>query len=235
MAYAAPATAVATQQAQQSALVSLLEGPVAAAWEYIDLSDPSTMTAFISAITALTQQFGRVSGAEAAKAYMAERKAAGVVAPFRARPAAPADPQKVDASIRWATKSLWQPNPDLQTIESQVLGVVEKNVLDTGRETVLLAVKSDARAKGWARETEPGACSFCAMLATRGAVYHFDRGGFQAHNSCRCFAIPVFNAFEPTAQVREWQQIYKESTKGVHGSLAMRKAFRNAYNAKYPQ
>lgn len=230
----ASAAFVASQQVQQATLVSLLGTPLDNAWQLLDATDPTTLATFITAVDAVTHQFGRISGNEAAKYYEALRLQEGIRGVFRALPAPPADSAKVDASIRWATKDLWQPNADPSSIKSLVTNVTEKNVLDTGRQTILNATKNDRRAKGWARETEPGACAFCAMLASRGAVYHYNRGDFQAHNACRCFAVPVFNAFEATAQVREWQQLYRDSTTGVRGSKAMRNAFRQAYEAKYP-
>ena len=223
-----------SQQSLQNALVSLMATPMANAWELLDTNDPSTMTNYMIAVAALTRKFGNVSGTQAALSYMRLRKASGIKGTFRVGSAPPASIDKIETSLRWATKDLWQPNPDVQSVKSLVSDVTEKNVLDTGRETILNAVRSDSKAKGWARETEPGCCSFCALLATRGAVYRSDEtASFESHDHCRCFAVPVFTAYEPTAQIREWQQLYKESTKGVHGSAAMRNAFRQSYEAKY--
>lgn len=232
-----PAAAVAattvTQQATQAALVSLLADPIDNAWELLNPTQPSTMDRFIAAITALIHHFGLASGTQAARYYEAERKAAGIRGAFSARPAPTAPADKIDASIRWATKDLWVPKPDLESAKSLVTGVTEKDILDTGRMTIINAVQSDRAAKGWARETEPGACSFCALLASRGAVYRREKSAdFPAHNNCRCFAEPVFTAYEPTAQVRGWQQLYRESTRGVSGGAAMRNAFRVAYDAQ---
>lgn len=39
------------------------------------------------------------------------------------------------------------------------------------REAVAVTASRDYRFTGWARVAEPGACAFCRMLATRGAVY----------------------------------------------------------------
>jgi hypothetical protein len=229
------ASVEATAQAQQSALVSLLGDPLKRAWALLDPNDPSTIEDFIKAIAALTQQFSRVSANEAAKYYAKMRIASGIPGSIAVKHAPLPPMAQIDASTRWATREIWKPNPDLQAVQSTVQGVVERNVLDTGRMTIINAVQSDRKAKGWARETEPGCCSFCAMLAVRGAVYRSeDSASFESHNNCRCFAVPVFNAYEPSAQVREWQQLYKESTRGVRGGKKMRKAFRNAYEAKYP-
>lgn len=229
------AAAVATQQAQQSALVSLLDVPVKKAFALLDPNDSTTFADFVKAIEALTSHFSRVSANEAAKYYVSVRAASGVAGTLSVKHAPSPTVDQIMTSTRWATREIWKPKPDLQSVLSTVQGVVERNVLDTGRMTIINAVQSDRKAKGWARETEPGCCSFCAMLAVRGAVYRSnDSASFESHNNCRCFAVPVFNAYEPSAQVREWQQLYKESTHGVRGGSKMRKAFRNAYETKYP-
>ena len=225
--------AVSTQQAKQATLVSTLEGPLDAAWQLLDPRDPQSVNRFLAAIVALARSFGRISASEAAKYYEAVRVAEGVPGAFVARPAPPATPDEILAGARWAIQGLWGPNPDSAAARSLLTGVVERNVLEAGRTTILDAAQRDRRCKGWARETEPGCCSFCAMLATRGAVYRSESSGdFASHNNCRCFAVPVFGTWEPSAEVAEWQQLYKESTRGVHGARRMRKAFRDAYEAR---
>jgi len=231
----ATAATTVSQQATQSALVSLLADPIDNAFQLLDPAQPSSWDTFIAAITALIHHFGLVSGTQAANYYEAERKAAGIPGTFTVRVAPTAAADKIDTGMRWATKDLWQPNPDLGSILSLVTGVAEKDILDTGRDTILQAVQSDRKSKGWARETEPGCCSFCAMLAVRGATYRSESSaGFQAHSNCRCFVLPIFTSFEPSAQVRGWQSLYQSSTQGVRGGAAMRNAFRKAYEAQQP-
>jgi hypothetical protein len=234
VAVAAPVT-VASQQAQQSALVSLLSEPLNAAWAtYLDVNDATTIPQYLEAVHALTRSFGLISANEAAKSYVAARQAAGIGGGFRVPIAAPANAGKVDASVRWALSDLWTGQTDETITKKKVLGVTQKNVLDAGRQTVLKGVQADHKAHGWARETTPGCCSFCALLATRGAVYRSEQSSsFESHDHCHCFAVPSFTSYEPTAQVREWQQLYTDSTKGVRGSANMRKAFRQAYEAKF--
>jgi hypothetical protein len=115
-----------------------------------------------------------------------------------------------------------------------VQGVAETAVLDTGRQTIVNAVQNDSQAKGWAREAEPGCCAFCALLTTRGMTYRSEHtADFKAHNACRCHATPVFTAYEPSAQVRDWKALYQSSTKGARGMDATIAAYRAAYDAKY--
>lgn len=222
------------QQAQQAALASLLTDPLEAAWLRLDLANlKATLPDFTTAVTALVQQYGRSSGTTAAIDYSAQRAAAGIRGTFTVRPAPPASFEEVDKSIGWATKGLWDEQPDIESAKTLIKGVTEKAVLDTGRNTIINAVHSDRRARGWAREVEPGACSFCLLLATRGAVYRSEKtADFKSHDHCRCTAVPVFGIYEPTAEIRDAAALYRESIKGAHGPKASRAAFRKAVEAR---
>jgi hypothetical protein len=121
----------------------------------------------------------------------------------------------------------------------QLDGAVQNLVLDQGRDTIIGAVRQDKYAKGWARVTSPGACSFCVMLALRagtGFLYTSKQSAnFRAHTPnadgsgglCQCHAEPVFTAYEPSARMREAQAMWESSTKGRSGNDA-RNAFRQA-------
>lgn len=75
----------------------------------------------------------------------------------------------------------------------RVSGAVTRHVLDSGRETLLASVRGDRRARGWSRVTSAEPCEFCAMLASRGAVYTETSGAFQAHDHCGCGVEPTFD------------------------------------------
>lgn len=232
---ATAAGGAAAHQGSQAFLVSQLADPLSVAWTTFDPTDPNTLQRFILVIQALIQHFGKMSSTAAASFYERERKASGIPGSFTVQLVPPADLDKIEAGIRWATSDLWRPEPDLAAIQTKVRGVVEKDVLDTGRTTIIDAVKSDRKAIGWARVPEPGACSFCALLATRGMSYRSEKtASFEAHDHCRCHVEPVFTSYEPSAQVREWQQMYAEATKGVHGPAAMRRAFRQKFEGREP-
>jgi hypothetical protein len=71
-------------------------------------------------------------------------------------------------------------------------GASTRMVMMGGRDTITHAVHIDPVARGWERVIEPGACSFCAMLAGRGAVYKESTVDFRAHDHCHCVARAVF-------------------------------------------
>lgn len=229
---AAPATA-AGQQAAQASLAVALAAEVAAAWRaLLDTAALAKTIPDLSAVlAALVGQYGSASAAVAAEYYSAARAQAGVSGLYTVVPASPPDHGQVDAGVRWATKDLWTTQPDPAPALKLTQAAAETLVLDTGRDTIVNAVLSDSKARGWARHTEPGCCAFCAMLATRGDVYRSRQtAGFQAHPGDRCQPEPVFTAYEPPAQVREWQALWRSSTKGTSGKDAVA-AFRQAYES----
>lgn len=60
-----------------------------------------------------------------------------------------------------------------------------RHALNGGRDTIDQHVATN-QALGWRRITAASACSFCSMLAGRGAVYSEATVGFQAHDGCNC-------------------------------------------------
>jgi hypothetical protein len=121
---------------------------------------------------------------------------------------------------------------------TQVQGAAEKLAQDPARQTTLDTVQKDRKAKGWARIPEPslsatGTCGFCALLATRGAVYKTKTTAeFQAHDGCKCHPEPVFTGtYVPSAQVMDWQQTYAEVSQGRSGADA-RAAFRQSIEGR---
>lgn len=113
-----------------------------------------------------------------------------------------------------------------------VQGTAEKLAQDPARETTLKTVQADPKAKGWARIPEPslsetGTCAFCALLASRGAVYKTKKTAeFKAHDGCKCHPEPIFTGtYVPSAQVMDWQQMYADVSENRSGADA-RAAFR---------
>jgi hypothetical protein len=95
---------------------------------------------------------------------------------------------------------------------TKVAGAAMRHVLNGGRETTDGIIRADRQALGYARATSGRACSFCAMLASRGPVYKgADTAGFQPHDHCSCSVEPVYrrDAAWPagsTAYKAQWEQ-----------------------------
>lgn len=232
------------QHAAQAALAANLNETLPAAWEALDLANlPATMPDYVQAVQALTTHYGKASAALAARSYLIDRKAAGITGKVTIRPAAPAPFAQVDSGVRWATKGLYSEMPDIEAVKTLVSGVAQRDVLDTGRNTLLDAIHADKKAKGWARIPEAGACSFCLLLATRGAVYREHSftnanfkfsgpGAFKTHDHCRCSLDPIFGVYEPSADQRRIDALYQQAKASAVGPKATRAAFRKLVEAE---
>lgn len=107
--------------------------------------------------------------------------------------------------------------------------------LSGGRNTVQEASSRDPRIVGYARVTRSAKpCAFCAMLASRGAVYSEKTVRFRAHDGCHCQAEPVYSSsgytLPPGSQ--KYEDLWKEASKGNSGQDAIN-AFRRKLEATY--
>ncbi|MDG9701669.1 hypothetical protein [Streptomyces sp. DH37] len=200
-----------------------------------------TVPDWIEATRAVVDQYGQASSALAADWYEAQRVAARVTGSFTVPLVGPPPEEQVDESLRWATKDLW-PRPEeeatpaqrkpievrLERAEKKAEQVAQKLVADQGRDTVREAVRRDRQAVAWARAAALGACSFCKMLAIRGAVYEQETADFRAHDNCHCGVVPVFRGqrFELSDKAKEWERLYREYAAPYPGEQLQR--FRRA-------
>lgn len=228
------ADAAASYETSQAALTAALMLQVQQAWaRLLDTADLAGSVPHLSAaVAALVHRYGTAQALAAAEYYGEVREASGVTGKFVPRQADPAPPEQVAAAVEWATRNLWTPEPDPEPALVMTQGAAQLLALDTGRDTLLDAVRDDRKARGWAREPRPGCCYFCAMLATRGGAYGSRKtASFRAHDHDRCVPVPVFGVYEPPAHVREWEALWRESTKGKSGKAAIA-AFRQAYEGR---
>jgi hypothetical protein len=206
----------------------------------------ATVPPWIEAVTELVGQYSEVSATLAADFYDGEREAAEVPGVFTAPLADPPPDEQVDASMRWATKDVWDRDPEAATaVQLEPLDVrveaaftkadmaTQKLVTDVGRETVRQAVRQDREAVAYARVAALGACSFCKLMASRGSVYATaetagrdandrfsgDASVVKFHNNCHCGILPVFRGqrFELSPHAARWDEIYREYAQGHPG------------------
>jgi hypothetical protein len=247
------ATRAEQNQQAQSSIASTVSIAVATAFAVIDEHDlTSTLPYFKQLVAAAVTRYGQAAASLAVAHYIEARnaaKASGLVAASSALTVAPiaADVPGLTGWLDWATEGLWTPAgatlDEAQraavkvTALAKAQGVAEGAVINASRNTTLGAVRRDPVAKGWARVPEAEACPFCLMLAGRGAVYKSEStADFKAHHvrpsgtggECKCGVEPQFSrTYEPTAQVREAQAVWADSTKGLTGKdaeLAFRRA-----------
>jgi hypothetical protein len=231
-------------QAAQAGLAILVALAIERLWPSLDfLHLRQSLPAFKAAVAQDVQRHAQASATLAARQYRSERVAAGVGGGYTPRPADPPSVEQVAQAVDWAVQPLWNADVLAEPItkagssavadaKARVAAAAERLVLDAGRNTIVDNVQADRKAKAWARIPEPGACSFCLMLATRGAVYRAEAtADFKSHDNCRCHVEPVFTAYEPSAAVRQAEALWASSTRGKSGNAA-RIAFRQAVEGR---
>lgn len=176
-------------QAAQAGLAVLVGLAVAKLWPSLDLFHlREALPAFKAAVVQEVQRHAQVSATLAARQYRQQRVAAGVGGGFTPVPADPPPVEQIARAVDYAVQPLWSADVLAQPVteagstaiadaKARLAAASERLVLDTGGQTITDNVQADRKARGYARIPEPGACAFCLMLATRGAVYKADRAG----------------------------------------------------------
>ncbi|OKH91496.1 hypothetical protein [Streptomyces uncialis] len=206
----------------------------------------SSVSEWIAALIGVVGRYGETAATVAADFYEAERAAAGVRGTFTVPLAGAPPDEQVEASLRWAAKDLWPRDAQaatvaqrepltvrLEAVQVKAEGAVQKLVSDQGRATVRQAVRRDREAVAYARAAALGGCSFCKLLASRGAVFKDaraagreadarfsgDASAVKFHDNCHCGIIPVFRGqrFELSAHAAEWDRLYQEYAAGRPG------------------
>lgn len=220
------------------------------AWTVLDPANVDRSSRILAgALVPVVQQHAMAARGLANEYYQQERAISGIAEPFMPEVTALPTPQKVYQYVAWATKPARQAAPAdvpqlLAPAKTNLTGGLQRLVANTGRQQILDNTLSDRYAIGFARETRPDCCWFCAMLATRGAVYRsawsagrrtFEGVDFNSyHTHCHCQVQPLFAGFtyQAPAHVQDAQQLWKDSTGGVYGEAKMT-AFAAAYRAQH--
>lgn len=185
-------------------------------------------TQYAAVFAALVQEYGSASVSLNSDYYDDARTDAGIPGVYRVPDVEPLAPERVSGAL---SAALDVP-PDLA--QSSVEGYADLLVTSIGKDALIAAITGDKTAQKWARVTSPGACAFCRMLATRGAVYKTDAtASFVPHPKCHCTIEAVFHpeSYEPTAATRGDQKLYNDA--GENAEVGARlNAFRRAIAAQ---
>ena len=219
----------------QLAIAGALSASLASLWPSFDPLRPrATFDPVRRGAAALVSIMAPAAIELAAEHFEAMRDAAQIAQPFRVPIIEPPSPARVEAYLEKTAASLLDgTTTDLEAlraaIEREIEGAAQKLLADAASDELLAAVEADPQAIGWARVTREGACAFCLMLATRGAVYQSKKtASFRPHGSCHCTVEPLWRgSYEPPAHIREAQALWKSSTRDRSGKDALR-AFRRA-------
>lgn len=246
-----PAQANQKQSHAAQVGIALAAVPVLqAAFSKIPVTGSWDKRAWSLGVAAIIRRYASASSALAVRQYKQERRSAGIAQPFTPRPKEPTLAQ-IGSATDWTIGTLYGDGGTRESAEANLLTASERLILNANRETTIANVEQDRQARAWARETAPGCCWFCAMLATRGAVYSSSEAAGKAspdkgqmptgldeqgnefvnrfHNHCRCRVVPVFGKFEPQAHVRDWQALWDDATGNATGMENKQNAWKTAF------
>jgi hypothetical protein len=120
---------------------------------------------------------------------------------------------------------------EVQRLSAEIRLLAEKEVARGFRDSILGNARMDEDAIGWSRVTRPGACKFCVMVASRGAVYRAETATFAAHKTCHCAAQPEFRNGTHGPEASAVQYLAAQSTR----TPAQRSELRKYLNENYPE
>lgn len=195
-------TLTQTHRAQQLLLRRATVARLAKLWPALDWTRlDATYPAFAVQVGALVQANRMTSAGLSAQYLRAFRKAHGVPGELKVVFAEPLIVDQFTTSLRVSSVVAAKNAASRGELAAEAMsdaftltsGEMSRLVLDAGRETVRATSIADPRCEGWERIVSRGACSFCVMIAGRGAVFSKDSADFQSHGSCGCTAAPVFS------------------------------------------
>lgn len=143
-----------------------------------------TRTELAHTIKVINDKWGAVAAQDAADTMLLARAEAGVSGLPTPVPQLVVNEQMADAVAGWA-----RAGADTQAVLKRAAASIDRSVRGASRTTVHEATKR-ARTR-YARVPKVGACAFCLMLASRGAVYAKDtvattESGSRYHDHCHC-------------------------------------------------
>lgn len=201
---------VSAWASEQQALTVLAANEFASQATDLAILDPSTAAGLIRELSAeIATEFGRATSLLSAEWYEDLRPVGG----FDAVLLDP-DLDKLQRDLSWAMRDLFAEQEDLASALLRSAEVADLAVTDAGRGTVIENARRDPLDARYARHASATACAFCALLATRQAVYRSeDTAGVEAHRNCHCLAVPVWpgQEVEEAAYVADWRDTYYEA------------------------
>lgn len=196
-----------------------------------------------SAVAALIRDRRRQSADLATRHYLRARGAAGVDSPVQMRPPVGLDEGRLLANIDVTGIGMYQravrggatPARAVDRAGVTLSGTGSRLALEGGRSVVDQTVQGDDAAIGWMRVTDADPCSWCLMLASRGAVYRsaetagrvqasrFTGGSaFAWHDHCGCIAAPVWDPDDPLlTRADDLYDLWVQVTQGHSGQDAI--------------
>lgn len=161
-----------TYRRAQSTLSAKAVADLRRVWPRLLTMRPDKMAEALALVLAeVTDKYGSASAALAAEWFEDLRDTAGAAGSHAAHAASLPSTERLEILSRWGVGPLFGASPDPVTALNLVAGGLSRQVLGVGRDTLAESIASDPASPRYARHASANACAFCAMLATRGAVY----------------------------------------------------------------
>lgn len=219
-----------------ASLVVLAQADLASTMADVDLENARQVAAVVRDLfPALAELYVPAVSAVAADWYDDLRAEAAVASTFAAEVLAQPDADNLQDAIGDMLAPLFTAErPTAQQTVNRLDGLAETLVGTVDRQTVQANAAGDPARPVYARHASANACTFCQMLATRGADYAskqsalrvvLGRGtrklGEKFHDWCRCTAVPEWQpgTYEEAPYVATWREAYKDATKELGGAL----------------
>lgn len=209
----------------QSQLSSLVKAELERFFRRLNLSNPDNVKlALLQYIPILIEKYGAVSEQLALEFYeqlLLTSSAAGLYTP--SVPPLPDDfPDAITGMIKYSIGPLWTPNPEKAL--DRLLVKTDKFVKEPGRQTMIFNAEQEG--VWWARvPTGTETCSFCLVLASRGADYHSKRSAGSReygeenlfHGECDCdiVRLGIDDEYPPGYLPEDIYNVYDESARRV--------------------
>lgn len=226
---------------RQVALRAALLRDVTTLWRVVDPTDlTATFSRFSTAAAIIVRaRYGESAGL-AAGYYAAFRMAegiAGTATPVLGEPpAATVVSEALRATGLVGILNARRAGQSVQAAAQNGLvrasGSATSLVLAGARDTILGTAAQDKARPRWQRITSDEPCAFCAMLASRGAVYSSEEtSSFEAHDHCSCMVEPVYPGSAMPATALAFRERWEQATSGLSGADAL-DAFRSAIEGR---
>lgn len=226
-------------RAANNALVELAGRDLASVWAGLDLSDARAVRAVLEELFPdLVATYGSTAALLAADYYDELRGVAPSVARFNSVMASDVVAvEQAQAKARWAISPLFgEPDP-VQAFANLALGL-DVFVKQYGRTTIAESAAKDPSRAQWARvPSGRETCSWCLIMASRGAVYGSKAaaGGDmnKYHGKCDCTPTPVWSesdlpkGYDPDALYEKYLEIHEPGMSGKKTAAAWRAEFGN--------
>lgn len=193
--------------------------------QLVVLSPIEARNVLLDEFPALVRAYAEVGGTYSADWYDQVRSEVGASGRFRASVSGIPNDEQMQATARWAVGQLFA--DQIEAFLRDLSYGATRLVQQPTRSTIVDSAFADPAAGAFVRVARVDACSFCLMLASRGAVYASRASagsvvGESYHTNCMCRAEPVFSPADVPTFNRELSREWGDVTAGLSGKDALR-------------